>query len=382
MKPKLRSTAAVALCVATALSLAACTKSSGSSSSSSSAPSSQSSSSSSAGGGGASSGTSSAPSSSSAGGGSSSAPSGGGGGSTGSIKIGLVTKTDSNPYFVKLRESAKALATSDGAELIALSGKFDGDNEGQVNAIENLIQQGVKGIMITPSNSAGILNAIKEAQAKGILVVALDSETTPATAVPATYATDNQQAGKFLGQYIKAKIGSETPKIITLDLDPSASVGIQRHNGFLEGMGLPDGTPPQVIGSALTAGDQTKAQQAMENLLQAHPDVNIVYSINEPAGRGAYQALTEKGMQSKVIIGSIDGSCSGVQYVKDGKFVATVMQFPKTMAEDGVKAIVNYAKTGQKPSGVVNTGATLITDKPIAGVASKDSAWGLQNCWG
>jgi len=181
---------------------------------------------------------------------------------------------------------------------------------------------------------------------------------------------------------VKASIGSTAPKIITLDLDPSASVGIQRHNGFLEGMGLPDGTPSQVIGTALTAGDQTKAQSAMENLLQAHPDVNVVYSINEPAGRGAYQALTAKNLQDKVTLGSIDGSCSGVQYVKDGKFVATVMQFPKVMAEDGVNAIVKFSKTGTKPSGEINTGATLITDKPIAGQPSKDSAWGLANCWG
>lgn len=363
---------AVALTVTATMSLSACTKNStATTASSSDAPSA------------ASSGAAPAGSPSAAPAGSPSAAPGSGAATTGgTIKIGLVTKTDSNPYFVKLRESAKALAATDGAEVIALAGKFDGDNEGQVTAIENLIQQGVKGIMITPSNSAGILNAIKEAQAKGILVVALDSETTPVDAVAATYATDNLHAGVLLGKYVKAKLGSTAPKIIAMDLDPSASVGIQRHNGFLEGMGLPDGTPPQVIGSALTAGDQTKAQTAMENLLQAHPDVNVVYSINEPAGRGAYQALTEKNLQSKVIVGSIDGSCSGVQYVKDGKFAATVMQFPKVMAEDGVKAIVNFVKTGTKPTGVVNTGATLITDKPIAGIDSKDSTWGLANCWG
>ncbi len=372
MKLTVRRTAVVALALTATLSLAACTKSSSTAASSSSSSSSAAAPASGAGS------SAAAP----AGSGSSAPAASGGGAAGGTVKIGLVTKTDSNPYFVKLRESAKALAATQGAEVIALAGKFDGDNEGQVTAIENLIQQGVKGIMITPSNSAGILNAIKQAQAKGILVVALDSETTPPDAVPATYATDNLQAGVILGKYVKAKIGSTAPKIIAMDLDPSASVGIQRHNGFLEGMGLPDGTPPQVIGSALTAGDQTKAQSAMENLLQAHPDVNIVYSINEPAGRGAYQALTEKNLQSKVIVASIDGSCSGVQYVKDGKFVATVMQFPKVMAEDGVKAIVNFAKTGTKPSGVINTGATLITDKPIAGVDSKDSTWGLANCWG
>ena len=299
MKLTVRRSAVLAVAFTTALSLAACTKNNDSSGSSSAAAPAASSAPAAASGGAS---ASSAPGSSGA-----AAPSGGaaasGGASGGSIKIGLVTKTDSNPYFVKLRESAKAEAAKQGAQVIALAGKFDGDNEGQVSAIENLVQQGVKGIMITPSNSAGILNAIKEAQAKGILVVALDSETTPATAVSATYATDNQAAGKILGSYVKASIGSTAPKIITLDLDPSASVGIQRHNGFLEGMGLPDGTPPEVIGTALTAGDQTKAQAAMENLLQAHPDVNVVYSINEPAGRGAYQALTEKNLQSKVTLG-------------------------------------------------------------------------------
>jgi fructose transport system substrate-binding protein len=379
MKIPTRRVAALAVALTSALTMAACTKgdsagSAGSSSAGAAASAPAAGSSSAAGSSAAGSGA--AGSSSAADG--SSAPVAGGA----KIKIGLVTKTDSNPYFVKLRDSAKALAATQNAEVIALAGKFDGDNEGQVTAIENLIQQGVKGIMITPSNSAGILNAIKEAQAKGILVVALDSETTPANAVPATYATDNMQAGVILGKYVKAKIGSTAPKIIAMDLDPSASVGIQRHNGFLQGMGLPSGNPPEVIGSSLTAGDQTKAQSGMENLLQAHPDVNVVYSINEPAGRGAYQALTAKNLQSKVLVASIDGSCSGVQYVKDKKFVATVMQFPKVMAEDGVKAIVKFAQSGTKPSGVVNTGATLITDQPIAGQDSKDSAWGLANCWG
>jgi fructose transport system substrate-binding protein len=218
MKLTIHRTAVLAVALTTALSLTACTKSS-----STAAPTSSSSSAAASGSApaAAGSGSSSAPA---AGGGSTSSAPAAGGGSTGVIKIGLVTKTDSNPYFVKLRESAKALAATSGAEVIALAGKFDGDNDGQVTAIENLIQQGVKGIMITPSNSAGILNAIKEAEAKGILVIALDSETTPTNAVPATYATNNLQAGVILGKYIKAVLGSTAPKIIAMDLDPSASV--------------------------------------------------------------------------------------------------------------------------------------------------------------
>ncbi|MFC9694910.1 substrate-binding domain-containing protein [Kribbella sp. NPDC056951] len=307
--------------------------------------------------------------------------SGGGGESTGPVKIGLVTKTDTNPYFVKLRESAKAHAEKSGAQLIAVAGKFDGDNEGQVAAIENLVQQGVKGILITPSNSTGILGALKQAKEKGVLVIALDTETDPKDAVDATYATNNVTAGELEGKYVKAALGSTAPRLLMMDGTPGGTVDEQRHRGFLQGMGLKDGDPA-IIGVAPTNGDQNKAQAAMENLLQRDATVNSVYTINEPAARGAVAALTAKNLAGKVAVGSIDGGCQGVADVKAGKYLATVMQFPKKMAEQGVDAVVAFAKDGKKPTGFQDTGAQLITDKPLAGLDSKDTAWGSQNCWG
>jgi fructose transport system substrate-binding protein len=299
----------------------------------------------------------------------------------GKIKVGLVTKTDSNPYFVALRDSAKAAADAAGAELVALAGKFDGDNEGQVAAIENLVQQGAKTILITPSNSTGILGAIKNARNKGVLVIALDTETDPKDAVDATFATDNTEAGRLQGTYVKAALGARTPKVIMLDGTPGSTVSEQRHNGFLQGAGLKTGDAG-ILGGDATNGEQNKAQQVTENLLQRDTSLNTVYTLNEPAARGAYVALQAKGIAGQVVIGSIDGSCQGVTDVKDGKVAVTVMQFPKKMAAQGVQAAVAFAKSGTKPTGFVNTGVAVITDKPLPGVQSQDTAWGLQNCWG
>ena len=120
----------------------------------------------------------------------------------------------------------------------------------------------------------------------------------------------------------------------------------------------------------------------MENLLQRSTDINAVYSMNEPMGRGSYAALQARGVTGQIVMGSIDGGCEGVQNVKDGQYAATVMQFPKKMAEDGVSAVVDAVHTGKSPSGFHNTGATLITDQPIPGIASQDSTWGAANCWG
>lgn len=299
----------------------------------------------------------------------------------GKIKVGLVTKTDANPYFVALRDSAKAEAGRLGVELVALAGKFDGDNEGQVAAIENLVQQGARTILITPSNSTGILGAIKNARDRGVLVLALDTETDPKDAVDATFASDNTEAGRMQGTYVKAALAGKAAKVVMLDGTPGSTVSEQRHNGFLQGMGLKNGEPA-ILGVEATNGEQNKAQTATENLLQRDTSLTAVYTLNEPAARGAYGALRAKGIATQVVIGSIDGSCQGVTDVKDGKVVATVMQFPKKMAAQGVQAAVEFGKNGKKPAGFVNTGVTVITDKPVAGIQSQDTAWGLRNCWG
>lgn len=303
------------------------------------------------------------------------------GDASGPVKVGLVTKTDTNPFFVKLREAAKEAGTANGAEVVALAGKFDGDNEGQVAAIENLVAQGVKGILITPNSSTGILSAIKKARDAGVVVIALDTATDPADAVDATFATDNLKAGVLQGTWVKATLGDKAPQLLMLDGTPGGTVDTFRHDGFLEGMGLKDGAP-EIKGMENTNGDQTKAQTAMENLLQRVPDANSLYTINEPAAAGGYQAIKSAGKQDQITIGSIDGSCTGVENVKKGIIGATVMQFPGKMAADGVKAVVDFAKTGTKPTGFTDTGTEIITDKPVSGVDSKDTAWGMENCWG
>lgn len=297
------------------------------------------------------------------------------------ILIGLVTKTEVNPYFVKLRQAANAQATKHGAKLIARFGKFDGDNEGQVAAVEDLISAGVKGILITPNNSTGMLGAIKKARDKGVLVIGLDTATDPPDAVDATLATDNFEAGVLQGQYARKALGDKTPKLAMLDGTPGGSVDTQRHDGFLKGFGIKEGDPA-IVGKAITHGAQDEGQTQMENLLSAHPDINVVYTINEPAAEGAYAAIKARGKAKDIVLTSIDGGKLGVEYVKGGKIAATVMQFPKIMAAKGVDYVVDYVKTGKKPTGFINTGATLITDKPLPGLSSKDTKWGLENCWG
>ncbi len=313
------------------------------------------------------------------------------------IIIGLITKTNTNPFFVKMREGAQAKAKELGVELRTFAGKYDGDNEAQIEAIESLVAAGAKGILITPSDPAGLTDTVARAREAGLLVIALDTPFDPPETADATFATDNFKAGELIGQWAAAKMGDTAKaKIATLDLsEAQITVDVLRNQGFLKGFGVDvkninkmyDEDDPRIVGGDVTLGSEEGGRTAIENLLQKDPGINVIHTINEPAAAGAYEGLKSFGLADKVLIVSVDGGCPGVQNVKEGVIGATSMQFPLRMASLGVEAVVEYAKTGKKPVNseglnFTNTGVELVTDEPVEGIPSISSEEALAQCWG
>lgn len=310
----------------------------------------------------------------------------------------LITKTDTNPFFVKMKEGAVAKAEELGVALKTYAGKFEGDNESQVQAIETCIADQAQGILIVPTDSSGIVDAVQRARDAEILVIALDTPLDPADAADATLATDNFEAGRLIGEWAKASLGdgAEDARIAFLDLLPSQpTVDVLRDQGFMTGFGIEtnnvgvigDEDDPRIVGHDITSGTEEGGRTAMENLLQQDPMINVVYTINEPAAAGAYEALRSLGRESDVTIVSVDGGCPGVTNVSEGVIGATSQQYPLLMASMGIEAIKAYADTGELPAKTegkdfTDTGVTLITDNPVEGVESIDSAEGLEKCWG
>lgn len=309
----------------------------------------------------------------------------------------LITKTDTNPFFVKMKEGASAKAAEMGINLSTFAGKIDGDVETQVAAVESCIAAGAKGILITPSDSRALAPVVTQAREAGLLVIALDTPFEPADTADATFATDNFLAGDLIGQWAAAKMGDTSgAKIALLDLNPSEiSVDYLRDNGFLKGFGVDikdptdigDEDDSRIVGNDVTNGNEEGGRTAMENLLQKDPGVNVVYTINEPAAAGAYEALKAVGLESQALIVSVDGGCPGVQNVAEGVIGATSMQFPLLMASKGIEAIAAFAADGTKPQNTegldfFNTGVELVTDEPVDGIPSITSEEALKKCWG
>ena len=310
----------------------------------------------------------------------------------------LITKTETNPFFVKMREGASAKAEEMGITLRSYAGKIDGDHEAQVAAIETCIADGAKGILITASDTASIVSSVTQAREAGLLVIALDTPLDPIDAADATFATDNFLAGELIGKWAAASLGADAAnaKIGMLDLAVSQpTVGVLRDQGFMQGFGIDladpnkwgDENDSRIVGHDVTAGNEEGGRRAMENLLAIDPMINVVYTINEPAAAGAYEALKAIGRENDVLIVSVDGGCPGVQNIKDGVIGATSQQYPLLMASLGIEAIAAWAADGTKPENTpgknfYDTGVALVTDQPANGVDSIDTDEGMALCWG
>jgi len=310
----------------------------------------------------------------------------------------LITKTDTNPFFVKMKEGATAKAKELGVTLKSYAGKIDGDSESQVAAIETCIADGAKGILITASDTKGIVPAVQKARDAGLLVIALDTPLEPVDAADSTFATDNLLAGELIGKWAAGTLGDKAKdaKIAFLNLTPSQpTVDVLRNQGFMKGFGIEvkdinkigDENDPRIVGHDVTNGNEEGGRSAMENLLQKDPTINVVHTINEPAAAGAYEALKAVGREKDVLIVSVDGGCPGVKNVAEGVIGATSQQYPLLMAALGVEAVKKFADTGEKPKptegkNFVDTGVTLVTDKPVKGLDSIDTKEGLNKCWG
>jgi fructose transport system substrate-binding protein len=318
--------------------------------------------------------------------------------------VALILKTLTNPYFVSMQAAAESEAAKDGVRLSVAAGTADGDTQTQINAIYTSIARGDKGILIT-SNGDAVNAAMRKARKLGLFVIALDTPPSPASTVDITYATDNEAAGRLVGRYAAAKLGGKNAVIAMLDLynDQVVSVDVNRDHGFLEGMGIDPGNGGQNAQEAKTGryrgGSYTIAchqptqgavdggRTAMEQCLSANPDINVVYTINEPAGRGAYAALLAADKTKSVLIVTIDGSCEGVRNVADGMFGADGAQYPATMASLGVSSIAKLAQGGKPPSvssgkSFLDTGTALIAADNPGGLKRQTPGEAAKACWG
>lgn len=329
------------------------------------------------------------------------------------VAVSLILKNLTNPFFVAMEAGAKAKAEEIGVELTVGAAQAEGDDQGQIDLIEAAIAQGQAGILITPM-STNVNAAITKAREAGLFVIALDSPTEPADIVSSTFATDNCLAGEAIGEWAAGKLNGETALIAQLVIfdDRVVPVDFCRANGFLMGMGIDvpvleemdsaaktgsyttgAGGDYEIVCLEATGASEEGGRSGMERCLAANPDINVVYTINEPTAFGANVALEAAGkvLGEDVLVVSVDGGLAGVQAVKSGQIQATSQQYPLRMASLGVQAIFDIAQGGAAPANTsangqfFDTGVALCTDDPqdtVVAAPQETADYCIENAWG
>ncbi|WP_432719463.1 ribose ABC transporter substrate-binding protein RbsB [Jeongeupia wiesaeckerbachi] len=257
--------------------------------------------------------------------------------SSGEPTIGLAVSTQNNPFFVTLRQAAEAEAKAQGIKLIAVDAQDDAAK--QISSIEDLIQKKVSVILINPTDSDALANAVREANNAKIPVISIDRAVNGGEVV-AHIASDNVEGGRMAAKFLLDQIKHQG-KVIELEGIPGSSAARERGQGF--GEGIKDAKDVQVVAKQPADFDRAKGLTVTENILQGNKDVKGLFAQNDEMALGALQAIQAAGLKDVVVVG-FDATSDAIAAVKAGTLAATVQQKPDLMgkmAVDTAKQIID-----------------------------------------
>lgn len=249
------------------------------------------------------------------------------GGNGKSKKIGVVLSTLNNPFFVTLKEGIEEKAKELNYELIIIDSQDDSAKE--LSSVEDLVTKGVDLILINPTDSDAVGNAIKIANEAKIPVVTLDRAANSGEVV-AHVASDNVKGGEMAGNFIIEKLGGKG-KVVELEGIAGTTAARERGEGFNKAIN----GKLEVVAKQTADFDRTKGLSVMENILQAQPEIQAVFAHNDEMALGALKAI--EASKRNIIIVGFDAIEDAVKAVQDGKLAATVAQQPKLIGALGVE---------------------------------------------
>ena len=280
----------------------------------------------------------------------------GGGEDSGKLVIGFSNVTSESPFYTALTDAAKAEAEKQGAEIIVMDAQ---NNIEKQNAdVQDMITKGIDVLILNPTNPSAVTPALEAAKQANIQVITVDRPTE--SKVAAFVGRDNKAMGEIAGKQAVSLLGGEGQakgKVIEIQGDAGGKVMMDRHDGFHAVVDKEPGIT--VVEGPYSDYVRAKAVKAFQDLLQANPDVNLVYAHNDDMALGALQVLEQNNMLDQVKIVGIDGLSEAVKAIIDGKYSATVFNDPGKMGAMAVDTALKVAKGEQVPE-YVDAGTGLI----------------------
>lgn len=263
-----------------------------------------------------------------------------------SFVVGLALLTQTHVFYQDMVAAMEKTAVEEGLRLRFQYAEFD--SRRQLDQIETLIAQGVDAIVIAPTDSSGVTPIVAEARAKGIPVFTTDIAAHGADVV-AHIASDNVGGGKMVATFLAEQLGGKG-KVAIVDHPSVASVQ-DRTAGFDDVMkNFPD---IEIVQRVPGEGQRDKALRVTQDLLQAHPDLNGIFGINDDSALGALAAVEAAGKQDHIVIVGFDGTPEARAAIKAGKALkADAVQFADQVGAVTIETVAKHLRGEQVPAQV------------------------------
>ena len=280
------------------------------------------------------------------------------------IKVGVVLKSLSDSFWVRVSEGAQQYCEDNNVDLILMAPDTANDSAQQLRIMEDMITQQVDGIVLGPAGSKELVSAVRKANDANIPVVVIDTkldeeEMENQGATIATYiGSDNVQIGRESGEALAQLLNGEG-KVAEIEGLSGHESSIARCQGFEETMAnYPD---IEVVAKQAADWDTNKGYEVIQNIIQANPDLNGIWVASDLMGVGGAQAIVQAGKAGEIILVGVDGMPEAIEGIGDGVYFATLAQQPEEMGASGVEAIIKL-KNGEEVEPVIYTSLQLIDE--------------------
>ncbi len=279
------------------------------------------------------------------------------------LKIGYSSPSLNAPFYVILSQYIKMYTESYSMEFIMADGQDDILK--QITSMEDIITTGVKILILNPLDHKAMVPAVNTIVASGIPVFIVDSQIDPEANYITSVQADNEGNGELIGEWVIHKLGNTKIQVALISGSQGNPVGREKRLGFVRGftetqMMTQGSADLRIVSQGWGNWTNIGGLEAMEDILVAYPDVNLLVAENDAMGIGALKAIAESGKSGEIMIVGFDGQKEAYELIKTGEFSATALNSPKELARLVVESVVKFLN-GEQLNKVIFTPAVLIT---------------------
>lgn len=284
------------------------------------------------------------------------------------IVVGYCTPTLDAPFYVALEKAVRENTQYYGMQYLSTDGQ--GDINKQVLAVEDLLSKGIKVLILNPLDPKALIPVVEKAKAMGVAVFILDSFIDDGAPYISSVVANNELNGELLGEWVVNNIKKKELRVALISGNQGNPVGREKRLGFVRGLAdaqlhNENHTSFKIVTQGWGGWTNNGGLKAMEDILVAHNNVNVLFAENDAMAIGALKTIKEMGMEGKIAVVGVDGQKEAYELIKKGNYSVTAQNSPDILGANMISIVARYLNDEQDIKQVNYTKSVVIDGRNV-----------------